>query len=112
VPAGKQAMQNCSYSGNPVKWRSRAKPCASNQFFGQEGVENRRGVPEDREPYPGQGEGIVQTPDPGRTAGTAKAVDVHENLLSRKAREVSSSSARTIDSLCPALRSRKDCGSP
>jgi len=43
----------------------------------------------------GHGEGIVQTPNPGKTAGAAKAVAGYENPLDRKVREGSSPSART-----------------
>jgi hypothetical protein len=76
----------------------------------REGVETRRAAPEDREPYPGQGEGIVQTPNPGRTAGAAKAVVGYENPFLRKESEGSSPSARTRFSFALALRSRMIAG--
>ncbi len=87
-------MQNCSKSGNPVTWRSRAKPARN----GREGVETRRAAPETGE-VSGNGEGIVQTPNPGEKAGAAKAVAGYENPLGRKVREGSSPSARAIFSL-------------
>ena len=64
-PPGNRAMQNCSNSGKPVKWQSRAKPRRTG-----EGVETRRAAPKARTRY---GEGIVQTTNAMRRAA-AKAV--------------------------------------
>lgn len=46
--AGKPTTQNCSKSGNPLKWRSRANPGRSNQRSGWESIETRRAAPDTR----------------------------------------------------------------
>jgi hypothetical protein len=80
VLAGKPAMQNCSNSGKPVQWQSRAKPEAKLR----EAVETRRAAPTPPQ-CSGHGEGIVQTPNldegvPGRSSErAAKAVEARKS---------------------------------
>ena len=82
-----------------------AIPSQARPESGREGVEARRAAPNipDR---PGDGEGIVQTPNPiAKAVGGGESRRGQENPLDRKVREGSSPSARTNFTL-PSLRSR------